>query len=286
MGNGPSKKKDGAGSSSHAPTSSSSSTPVMLPAPSPHPPPTRKLSAKRESASTVSNPSSTSISSPPHDEKPPARSESVSTSHSRSDSSDKGGFSQKKLDEFFDKYKDEDGQQIGPEGMVRLCQDLGVEPDDIVMLVFAWYLHAQRMAYFSKEEFSGLQKLGVDSLAKLKTQLTNFRKDLDDAAKFKEIYRYAFVYSKEKEQKIIDLATADALIGLVLANKPHSETLRQYLKEQTTYKSLNQDQWMNILEFSKSIKADLSNYDENSAWPVILDEYSEWAKRHPPASPS
>jgi len=229
---------------------------------------------------TLTSPPSRSTIS--HAEAPPA-----SVSHSRSDS-DAKGFSSKKLEELFDKYKDEDGQQIGPEGVEQFCKDLGVDPDDIVMLVFAWHLNAQRMAFFSKEEFiNGLQKLGVDGISKLKSQLNNFKKDLEDQAKFKDIYRFAFGYAKEKESKILDLPSADALLGLVLGTRyPHTEPLRQYLKEQTTYKSINLDQWMNILEFSKSIKADLSNYDENSAWPVLLDEYTEWAKKHLPASPS
>jgi len=185
------------------------------------------------------------------------------------------------LEELFEKYKDEDGQQIGPEGVEQLCKDIGVDPEDVLVLVFAWHLNAQRMGFFSKDEFvTGLQKLGVDSISKLKGQLNTFKKDLEDQAKFKDIYRFSFGFAKEKESKILDLATSDALIGLVLGNRyPHTEPLRQFLKEQTTYKSINLDQWMNILEFSRTIKSDLSNYDETSAWPVLLDEYCEWAKK-------
>jgi len=40
------------------------------------------------------------------------------------------------------------------------------------------------------------------------------------------------------------------------------------------------DQWMNILEFCRTIKGDLSNYDENGAWPVLLDEYCEWIRKN------
>jgi len=215
--------------------------------------------------------------------------------HSSRSEPDSKGFSSKKVEELFDKYKDkeldDDGQsQIGPEGIEQLCKDIGVDPEDVLVLVLAWHLNAQRMGFFSKTEFiNGLQKLGADNVSKLKGQLSNFRRDLDDQAKFKEIYRFAFGFAKERESKIIDLATADALLALVLGNRyPHTEPLRQFLKEQTTYKSVNLDQWMNILEFSRSIKADLSNYDENSAWPVLLDEYCEWARKRAskPASPS
>lgn len=150
----------------------------------------------------------------------------------------------------------------------------------------------------------------VDSIDKLKSQLSVFKAELDDPVKFKDIFRYSFGFAKEKEQKILgrdsfnlsafclpvaDLATSDAMLDLLMGGRfPHTERLRQFLKEvcttptgqhrliyplqQTSYKSINLDQWMNILEFSRTIKADLSNYDENGAWPVLLDEYCEWAR--------
>jgi len=47
-------------------------------------------------------------------------------------------------------YKDEapDSDVIGPIGMQRLCDDLHVDPSDVVMLVLAWKLqvHAHEVA--------------------------------------------------------------------------------------------------------------------------------------------
>lgn len=202
---------------------------------------------------------------------------------------DSKGFSLKKAEELFEKYKDStDEQQIGPDGIEQLCKDINVDPEDVLVLVLAWHLGAVRMGFFSRDEFiSGLQKLGVDSVARLAGLTVQFRAELSDAVRFKDIYRFAFSFAKEKETKIIDLQTADALLALVLGDRyAHTEALRAYLQEQTTYKSVNLDQWMNILEFSRSIKADLSNYDENSAWPVLLDEYCEWAKKRLDKAPS
>jgi len=211
-----------------------------------------------------------------------------STIHSKSET-DKSGFSLKKVEELFDKYKEKDADEIGPEGIMQLCKDISLDPEDALVFVLAWHLSAQHMGFFSKEEFTGgLQKLGVDNISKLKSQLTNFRRDLDDNVKFKDIYRFVFGFAKEKESKIIDLATADTLLAVVLGPRSqHTEQLREFLGVQTLYKSVNLDQWMNILEFSRAIKLDLSNYDENSAWPVLLDEYCEWArKRNAKAAPS
>eukprot|EP00026_Physarum_polycephalum_P013126 Phypoly_transcript_13498.p1 GENE.Phypoly_transcript_13498~~Phypoly_transcript_13498.p1 ORF type:complete len:279 (+),score=56.62 Phypoly_transcript_13498:134-970(+) len=272
MGNSPSKKNKNATSTTPANKTKLKDTP------SAPPPATTSVSTNPPSshhAHVEKTPSHHAVHTPdPAPAANPSKSEPV----------DSKGFSSKKVEELFDKYKDKDAddeQQIGPEGIEQLCKDLGVDPEDVLVLVLAYYLNAQKMGFFSKTEFiTGLQKLGVDNISKLKGQLSNFRKDLDDQAKFKEIYRFAFGFAKERESKIIDLQTADALLALVLGSRyQHTEPLRQFLKEQTTYKSVNLDQWMNILEFSRSIKADLSNYDENSAWPVLLDEYCEWARK-------
>jgi len=278
MGNGNSKKKNNTTSSSpnkNKPKDTPNVTPVVTPAT------TNAVHSHNDHVEKT--PSHHTVHSTPVEPAPVVH-------PSRSDSDSKG-FSSKKVEELFDKYKDKDAddeQQIGPEGIEQLCKDIGVDPEDVLVLVLAYHLNAQRMGFFSKTEFiSGLQKLSVDTVSKLKGQLSNFRRDLDDQAKFKEIYRFAFGFAKERETKIIDLATADALLALVLGNRyPHTEPLRSFLKEQTSYKSVNLDQWMNMLEFSRTIKGDLSNYDENSAWPVLLDEYCDWARKRKPASPS
>jgi len=41
---------------------------------------------------------------------------------------------------------------------------------------------------------------------------------------------------------------------------------------------INKDQWTQFLEFSATVKSDFSDYDEGAAWPVIFDDYVEWAK--------
>jgi DCN1-like protein 4/5 len=41
----------------------------------------------------------------------------------------------------------------GPEGMEKFCRDIGVKPEDIVMLVLAWKMKAKQMGYFTQEEW-------------------------------------------------------------------------------------------------------------------------------------
>lgn len=37
---------------------------------------------------------------------------------------------------------------------------------------------------------------------------------------------------------------------------------------------VSKDLWLQVLDFGHQIKPDLSNYDENGAWPVLLDDFA------------
>uniref|UniRef100_A0A8W8KYA1 Defective in cullin neddylation protein n=1 Tax=Magallana gigas TaxID=29159 RepID=A0A8W8KYA1_MAGGI len=106
---------------------------------------------------------------------------------------------------------DTDEDVLGPEGMEKFCEDIGVEPENVRLY------------------------------SKLQGRLEYLRSMLDDPVHFKNIYRYAYDFAR--------------------------------FIEQSKYKVINKDQWCNILEFSRSILPDLSNYDEDGAWPVLLDEF-------------
>lgn len=41
----------------------------------------------------------------------------------------------------------------GPEGMEKFCQDIGVEPENVVMLVLAYKMNARQMGFFTQSEW-------------------------------------------------------------------------------------------------------------------------------------
>lgn len=47
-------------------------------------------------------------------------------------------FTKARLKKYFDKYKDED-DQVGPQGMLNLCEDALLDPEDVAMLVLGLY---------------------------------------------------------------------------------------------------------------------------------------------------
>ncbi|AQK56590.1 Defective in cullin neddylation protein [Zea mays] len=74
-----------------------------------------------------------------------------------------------------------DADMIMVEGISQICNDLQVDPQDIVMLVISWHMKASTMCEFTRQEFiGGLQSIGVDSIEKLQAKLPSLRAELKD----------------------------------------------------------------------------------------------------------
>ncbi|KAM3616926.1 uncharacterized protein V6R79_026159 [Siganus canaliculatus] len=187
-------------------------------------------------------------------------------------------FSYKKCLAWFHEYAGPD-KEVGPEAMEKFCEDIGVEPENIIMLVLAWHLEAANMGFFTKDEWlRGMTILQCDCTERLQSKLDYLRGELNDGTAFKNIYRYAFDFARDKDQRSLDIDTAKSMLALLLGRTwPLFPVFHQFL-EQSKYKGMNKDQWYNVLEFSRTINTDLSNYDEDGAWPVLLDEFVEWQK--------
>lgn len=81
--------------------------------------------------------------------------------------------------------------------MEKFCEDIGVEPENIVMLVLAYKMGATQMGFFSVYEWlKGLTELECDSALKMQSKLDYLRSILNDPNVFKSIYRYAYDFAK------------------------------------------------------------------------------------------
>ncbi|VDI69728.1 Hypothetical predicted protein [Mytilus galloprovincialis] len=88
-------------------------------------------------------------SSPTFDD-PRSQKAKVSSSWSRRDQrvqDTDNMFSNKRCIAWFHEYTTDDEDTLGPEGMEKFCEDIGVEPENIVMLVLAWKLEAKSMLH-------------------------------------------------------------------------------------------------------------------------------------------
>jgi len=188
-------------------------------------------------------------------------------------------FSNKRCESFFHKYADSNLALIGPHGVEKLCQDLEVQPEDIVMLVLSWKLGAENMGWYKLAEWkTGMTSIECDNISKLKNKIPSLRGLLKDPSSFKKIFRYAFDFARDKEQKSLDIDTGKAMLQLLLESWHLVADFIQFLN-QSRYKIINRDQWNSLLEFIKTVDtADFSGYDDEGAWPVMLDEFVEWHK--------
>jgi len=212
-----------------------------------------------------------------------------------------------KLNTLFDKYKDPDGDDITVDGTIRLCQDLGVDPEDVVLLAVAYELKSPRMAQWNRAGWlEGWKSIGCDSIAAMKTALPRLRTKLgQDPAYFQKVYNHTFEFAKQEGQRSIAIETAQAFWGLLLPHGMAGGALAhidasgdtdmsggsgkggwkseyvdwwfEFLNEKGG-KGVSKDTWVMFLDFVRTIDARFETYDLEAAWPSTIDDFVEYAK--------
>ena len=51
----------------------------------------------------------------------------------------------------------------------------------------------------------------------------------------------------------------------------------EFLREEAP-KGITRDQWSLFLTFVTQVSEDMSDYDEDGAWPCLIDDFVDWAK--------
>ncbi|MEW5308695.1 MAG: hypothetical protein WDW38_000634 [Sanguina aurantia] len=186
------------------------------------------------------------------------------------------------LEALYQSYKASGEDMMLADGVCRFCEDLEVDPADVIMLIISYHMNAAVMCEFSKEEFtSGMLKMGCDSVAKLKLKIPELRKETKSNERFRELYNFAYLFAREKDKKFVSLETANAMWQLLFSGDqawPLIADWCAFLEGSHAGKAISKDTWSQLLDFAKTVKADFSNYDDNSAWPYLLDEFVDHVK--------
>ncbi|XP_031106305.1 DCN1-like protein 4 [Ipomoea triloba] len=188
-----------------------------------------------------------------------------------------------RIDKLFYTYANDSSGLIDPEGIEILCSHLGVAHTDIRMLILAWKMQAGRQGYFTLEEWrNGAKELKADTVENLKKAFGQLFLQLESPSNFVDFYAYAFQYClTEHNQKCIETEIVCVLLDLVLGPRfqPQVAALVEYIQVQKDYKVITMDQWLGFYRFLSEISfPDFSNYDEELAWPLILDDFVDWMR--------
>lgn len=247
-----------------------------------------KAGHHRSNPKQSSEPSCTVSHSPTDDGLDPAASSALTPSKERTTGDEhekkkksiakrEGSFSESRMTGFFEAYADADSGDILAEGVERLCHDLDVEPTDLAVLAWAWKCEVKEACVFSREEFfRGCRLLRADRVKVLKASLPKLVQELNDEEKFSSLYHFAFGFGLDKNETRLPADMAVNLWRLLFSKRPRPflEQWCQFCLEYNNLK-ISKDTWSMFLHFTKTIKPDFSNFDEDSAWPNVIDEFVE-----------
>lgn len=175
---------------------------------------------------------------------------------------------------------------ISAEGTLQLGEDLGVtEVTDPLLLVVSFKLGARLLWQFSADEWvGGWARYGVGGnleaikKASRQWQVELFRKP--SPAEFKTFYGWVFDYLKE-DKKILSTDEATLIWGMLFRHRwPLLDKWLAFVKD-TNMKAVSRDTWLQLYEFSDANNASVTAYDAESSWPVAIDEFVDWLKKHP-----
>ncbi|KAG7395711.1 Scaffold-type E3 ligase [Phytophthora boehmeriae] len=185
------------------------------------------------------------------------------------------------VNSWFNTYVDPDDDEdaINEEGILKFCEDIGVDPQDVVVLVIAWKMGAAYMCAFTRKEWAkGMEAMDCDSVAKLKAKIPQLREAIASDAEFKKFYSFCFGFSKEPGQKSLSIDIATAMWELLLSARYEKLTKSwlSFLAEKNPVKGVTRDTWDLLIDFFVKVNESYDNYDENEAWPVLIDDYMAW----------
>lgn len=190
----------------------------------------------------------------------------------------------RKFESFFSRYRGNYHEdKISIEGVENLLHDLELEPDSILVLILAWRCQAARQCEFTRKEFyKGLKDLKcdpIDGIDKLKVCLLRTEQEIyNNYSLFKELYQFTFNYAKNPLQKSLDLEPAIAYWNILFKNRFKFLNLWIEFLTKNHKKAITRDTWNLLMDFSIIIDDKMSNYDEEGAWPVLIDEFVEYAR--------
>lgn len=189
----------------------------------------------------------------------------------------------KQLEKIFNQYADQTKDEIPIEGSIRYLEDINLGLEEVGVLGLAMELNAPTQGIFTKQGFiKGWTSLGVSSLSGMKDHVSTLSASLSKITSppsdlFKKTYLHTFTFALTPPSRTLPLDSALVFWDLLLTNRfSRLPQWKEFLVGKN--RGVSRDVWNLLLDFSETVKHDLSDYDEMEAWPVVIDEFVAWVK--------
>lgn len=196
----------------------------------------------------------------------------------------------KSIEKMFDEISEEDDPNtLTMEGICTIAEHLDINPlEDIRILVLLFKLSGsakqfEKPGQLSREEWKkGCMELQTDSYDKFRSLLPSLDVGFMVDSDFRDFYKFCFQFNRQGTHKTLEKDLVIDLIAMVLKDRITQDRLSSFqtFLNQTTdtsYQRITLDQWMSFYDFSKACP-DLHLYDEeSSAWPVLIDDFVDFA---------
>ncbi|KAI5811133.1 Cullin binding-domain-containing protein [Peziza echinospora] len=196
------------------------------------------------------------------------------------------GVSVTSINKVFDQYRDrtDPPDTIMVNGTMNYIQQLGLDLEEPAVLVLCEALKAPTMGEIARAGFvEGWRAMGCDTIEKMRAKIPDLRNIiLTDEARFKRVYLFTFNFARAANQKSLPLDTAIEYWKLLLGKKwkSHIDLWIEFLQRDYK-KSIAKDTWNMLYDFVPLCEQDpeLKEYDEEGAWPSILDSFVEFVRK-------
>ncbi|KNE71576.1 hypothetical protein AMAG_16138 [Allomyces macrogynus ATCC 38327] len=259
-------------------------------------PPKRKAAAATAGsppAATTTTTRATKRRTPGDKSAAPAAKKRATTARSTTAKSTAAPFSAASCRAWFDSYADPDEPEtIGPDGIERLCNDLGMDPASFPILVLAFTLNAADLGTFTASEWTvAMTKHQLHTTEQLKAFLNHDAARIQaDRWLFRDCYKYAFELMRQPPARAVPLDMATDMWPLVLGHQAQwarvtADWLAFLSEESRGVKVITRDQWTSWLDFVSQTTPPFDQYDaDGSAWPTLMDSFVAWYRTRAGAS--
>jgi DCN1-like protein 1/2 len=125
----------------------------------------------------------------------------------------------------------------------------------------------------------GMKKLHCTSIDDVKARLDGLRSTLALADQFDATYRFAFKLNLEPNKKILSKDIAVALWELLLTGKfAMLDKWIEFVETRDDIQWISKDVFHQLHSFSKKFGADLSAWQDDGAWPCVIDDFVEFVQ--------